>query len=235
MAFSQIPTAVTILSSGLKGWMGISLTNISTSAQSLIASGSVCEIGGAFFLADSDVTPNASSWIAIATGASCYLTITPSGTAGSQIITAAYTTAASVWSDARQGWYASAASITRYVGGLIKGGTSSYTYKYLFAQQQGSVTYVNSVEALSFNTTSSKSMKEDIKEYNGNALDIINSTKIVEYKYINDPEKINHIGFIAEDSPDELSGINKNKMQLSDAIGICIKAIQELYKKIENK
>jgi hypothetical protein len=234
MAFLQIATGISVITSGLKGSTGISLTNIATSAESLIATGSVCEIGGAFFLANSDITPNASSWTAIATGASCYLTITPSGTAGSQIITAAYTTAASIWSNARQGWYTSAASLTRYVGGLIKGGVSSYTYKYLFAQQQGSVTYVNSVEALSFNTTSTKDKKEDIKDFEGNALDIINNTKIVEYKYINDPDHINHIGLIIEDAPKEFSG-NGKSMSTGDSLAICIKAIQELYKKIENK
>ena len=129
MPFSQIPTAVTILNSGLIGYCGVSLTNYSTSALSAIASGSAIEIAGAFFKADADITINATSWTAITTATTAYVTLTPSGTAGSQILTAEYSATAPTWSTSKQGWYASAASSVRYVAQVYKVSSTQQSYK----------------------------------------------------------------------------------------------------------
>lgn len=131
MAFSQIATSVTIINSGLIGYNGISLTDITASTVSAIASGSAIEIAGAFFKADSDVTINASSWTAITTASNVYIALTPSGTAGSQIITASYTSDAPVWSTSKQGWYASAVSNIRIIGGLYKTSATKYDFKFI--------------------------------------------------------------------------------------------------------
>ena len=48
MSGTQISTSLTIVNS-LLGYQGISLTNFTTSAQSLISAGSKVELGGAFF------------------------------------------------------------------------------------------------------------------------------------------------------------------------------------------
>lgn len=85
------------------------------------------------------------------------------------------------------------------------------------------------------NTTSSREKKKDIKLYDGDALDLINKTKIVEYVYKDDTEGVKHIGFIAEDTPSEMSGVKKDTMVLSDTIGVILKAIQELNEKIGEK
>ncbi len=139
MSGVQIPTAVTILNS-LLGFQAVSLTDFSASTVSAIAAGSKVEVAGAFFSFDSDETINASSWTAIATASDVYIVLTPSGTAGSQIITAAYTTTAPTWSTSKQGWYASAASVSRYIGGMYKNGTASYTKKYCHqAYQDGDI------------------------------------------------------------------------------------------------
>jgi len=118
MAGSQISTGVTIINS-LKGYQAVSLTNFTTSAAPAIASGSVVEISGAFFTWSSDETP--SGWSAISTGATAYITLTPAGTAGSQTVSAAYTSTAPVWRDDNQGWYASAGSTIRYVVEFFNG------------------------------------------------------------------------------------------------------------------
>lgn len=137
MAFAQIATSVTIINSGLIGYCGVSLTNFSTSAASLIASGSGVEVAGAFFKATGDVTPNASSLTAIATGATAFLTLTPSGTAGSQILSAAWTSVAPVWSPSKQGWYTSAASNIRVVARIYKHSTSGQSRKRMMGTAQG--------------------------------------------------------------------------------------------------
>lgn len=153
MAFTQIPTSVTILQSGLIGYQAISLTEFTTSAASLIAAGSSVEIAGAYFKAATDITPTATSLTAISSLTTCYLALTPSGTAGSQILTATWQSAAPVWSDSKQGWYASAASNVRYVASMFKVASGNYQAKYILENQQqllsimGTRTYSNGTVA----------------------------------------------------------------------------------------
>lgn len=131
MAFNQVATGISIINTGHPGSIALSLTNFTTSATSNIAAGSAVEISNAYFLADSDVTPNASSWTAITTATTAYLALTPSGTAGSQIITASWVSTLPSWDTAKQGWYTTAPSTIRVVASAYKGGTSSYWQKRL--------------------------------------------------------------------------------------------------------
>jgi len=136
MAFDQISTSVSIISSGLIGYQGISLTDFTLSSASLIATGSAIEIAGAYFKATVDITPNASSWTAITSNTTAYLTLTASGTAGSQILSAAWTNTAPTWSTSKQGWYASAASVVRVVATAYKNGATSYLGKRILNNEQ---------------------------------------------------------------------------------------------------
>jgi len=135
MSFSQLSTSVTIINSGLIGYNGISLTNFGTSAISAIASGSGIEIAGAFFKADTDISANASSWTVISVGASAYMELVPSGTAGSQILTAQWTDIDPVWSTSKQGWYASAASNTKIIGRVTKVSSTQQSNKFLINKE----------------------------------------------------------------------------------------------------
>jgi len=135
MANAQIATSLTIVNS-LLGFQAISLTNFATSAQSLIGAGSKVEVAGAFFNFTSNETPNASSWTAVGTGNTAYIIVTPSGTAGTQILTAYYSDTAPVWDVAKQGWYGSSTS-TRYVGSVYKAGTSGYEYANIAPPDRG--------------------------------------------------------------------------------------------------
>ena len=130
MAGSQITTSVSILNS-LLGFQAISLSEMNTSAATVIKQGSKVEIKSAFFTFGSDLTPNATSWTVITTGLTAYIHLTPSGTAGSQIVSGSWSSTAPVWSDAAQGWYASAASSMRVIGGCIKNGATSYESKFV--------------------------------------------------------------------------------------------------------
>ncbi len=119
MSGTQIATSVTIIDS-LFGFQAISLTNMTTSAQSLIAAGSKVEIAGSYFTFGSNETPNATSYTTVTTGNTAYISLLPAGTAGSQTVTAEYAETAPTWSTSKQGWYASAASTTRYIAGVTK-------------------------------------------------------------------------------------------------------------------
>ena len=133
MAGSQIATSVTRLESML-GFQALSLTEFATSALSAIAAGSKVEIAGAMFTFATDETINASSWTAITTATSPYIALTPSGSAGTQIVSAAYTATAPVWSTSKQGWYASAASSTRIIASVYKTSDTIQGDKYLYSQ-----------------------------------------------------------------------------------------------------
>lgn len=83
-------------------------------------------------------------------------------------------------------------------------------------------------------TYSARIYKENIQDYTQNALDIINSTKIVEFNYIADPEKNQKIGFIADDTDVQLATKDHNVMDMYNCIGVLLKAVQELSAEIEN-
>ena len=135
MSGQQIATSVTILNS-LSGYQALSLTNFITSAQSLVAQGSKVEIAGAFYRFPSNDTPSASSWTAVGTGNVAYIVVTPSGSAGVQILTTEYSDAAPIWSTTKQGWYASAGSLTRYIGGVTKGSATQYDDAFILYGEQ---------------------------------------------------------------------------------------------------
>jgi hypothetical protein len=92
------------------------------------------EIGGAFFTFSSNESINATSWSAIASASNAYLALTPSGTAGSQIVTASWVTDTPIWSESKQGWYSSAASIIRVIGAAYKVTATQQEKKSLFGQ-----------------------------------------------------------------------------------------------------
>jgi len=131
MPFDQISTSVTIISSGLLGFQGLSLTNYSTSALSAISEGSCIEVASAFFKATADITINASSWTAISTASTAYLQCTPSGSAGTQILSAAWTATAPTFSITKQGWYLSAGSNVRVIASAYKTSPTSQNQKRL--------------------------------------------------------------------------------------------------------
>ena len=139
------------------------------------------------------------------------------------------------------------------VAGLMTGGTQSFNGTKTFT---GSVVISNTTAATSattgalqvkggigcngaiyaatgFYVTSAREEKEDIEDTHIDGLDVINKTKIVDYHYINDPEKQDRIGFIADDSDAILLNKGGNKVDLYNAIGVIMKSIQQLNNKIE--
>jgi ribosome biogenesis protein Nip4 len=88
------------------------------------------------------------------------------------------------------------------------------------------------MNAASYYQTSARKFKTKITEFTKSAIDICNNTKIVEFYYKNDLDTL-HIGFIADDTPEELSTKNKNMMDTNSAIGVLIKAVQELEDRIK--
>jgi len=137
MPFDQIATGISIISSGLKGYQAISLSDLTATTLSTIASGSAVEVCNSFFRASEAISVNASSWTAIGTSTTAFLALTPSGTAGSQVLSAAWQADEPVWDTSKCGYYASAASTARVVALAYKEGPSSYRNKTLLPNRQG--------------------------------------------------------------------------------------------------
>ena len=91
----------------------------------------------------------------------------------------------------------------------------------------------NTIYGATFQSTSARALKKDISDYVGSALSIINSTKIVNYKFIDDVTESQHIGFIADDTPAELATEKHDSLNIPDAIGVLLKAVQELTLEVE--
>ena len=93
-------------------------------------------------------------------------------------------------------------------------------------------TSTNIITASGFFQSSSRTLKTNIKDYTYSATDLLKSVNVVEFNYKNDLEN-KHIGFIAEDTPIELSTKNQNSMDTNSTVGILIKSIQELEARIK--
>ncbi len=120
-----------IIQQGLtdRGFSRVSLTNFAGTAASLIGTGSVFESGGSIYSTDGGVA------IALATGTASaavavYIMAIPA--AGGTTCTFELDSTAPTWVDAKQGFYASAASTTRAVGGMYIGTAVTYYNKFIY-------------------------------------------------------------------------------------------------------
>ncbi|MBA7541148.1 hypothetical protein ES705_33455 [subsurface metagenome] len=106
-----------------RGYQAISLTHYDDNLEPKIAAGSIVEIGGALFKCEADEP--ITGWAGIGDDNDVYIKLVPSG----QTATAAFTTAAPIWSTSKQGWYV---GNDRYVAGLYKDVGGNYTKKWLY-------------------------------------------------------------------------------------------------------
>jgi hypothetical protein len=83
-----------------------------------------------------------------------------------------------------------------------------------------------------FFSTSSRIYKTNIQTYAPSAIDIIKNVDIVSFNYID--YEHTKVGFIAEDSPIELSTETQDKLDTGNALGLLLKAVQELNTRIDN-
>jgi hypothetical protein len=84
-----------------------------------------------------------------------------------------------------------------------------------------------------FFNSSTRSMKKDIEPFVKDATEIIKSTEIITWEFESgEHTQIEHIGFIAEDTPEELATANHNVMDTTNTLGVILKAIQEIDNRI---
>ena len=90
------------------------------------------------------------------------------------------------------------------------------------------VTASGQVSANSFNATSSRKAKKDIRPTTVDAVEILRRVGVVDFIFKKDRKKTPHIGFIAEDTDSLLSTPGHDSMDIGNCIGLLIKAIQQL-------
>ena len=104
---------------------------------------------------------------------------------------------------------------------------AAYTVTSIYVDDVNGYIYANG-----FYQNSSRELKTNIRNWNDSALSLLDNVSIVKFNYKEDLTN-EHIGFIAEDTPVELSTKNQNAMDTNNVIGILIKAVQELKEEIK--
>lgn len=100
------------------------------------------------------------------------------------------------------------------------------------AEVGGTLTVTGNTTSNAFYQSSSRTLKTNIEQLEISGLDLLSQVNVVKFNYLNDLEN-KRIGFIAEDTPIELSTKEQNVMDTNSTIGILIKAVQELTDKVK--
>lgn len=85
---------------------------------------------------------------------------------------------------------------------------------------------------------SKRDLKTNIQPFGDDAVELLKSVSVCSYNFKSDmniraEERINYIGFIADDTDERLSGKGHDKFLGTNCIGVLIKAIQELSAEID--
>lgn len=115
--------------------------------------------------------------------------------------------------------------------------TYSYTFPYTVtaAATANTIPYRDAsaiISAAGFYQSSSRTLKTGIINYTNCAIDIIKDINVVSFYYKTDV-KNKRIGFIAEESPEEVATSEHNVMDTNSTVGLLLKAIQELEARIK--
>jgi hypothetical protein len=110
-----------------------------------------------------------------------------------------------------------------FVGGVFYGnGPGWYTF--------------GTLGSTNFFSTSSRDYKTNIQPFTSSAIDIIDNTEIVTFYYeFEGMEDKLRIGFIAENTPEELATKSHDRIDINSSIGVMMKAVQELDAKLKIK
>jgi hypothetical protein len=92
-------------------------------------------------------------------------------------------------------------------------------------------TFSGNATAAGFFQSSRRALKTGIIPFTKDALDIIKRTDIVEFFYLSDLGN-KHIGFIADDTPEELATKNHDTMDTNSTVAVLLKAVQQLEARV---
>ena len=93
--------------------------------------------------------------------------------------------------------------------------------------------YGNNIYYKNLNNLSKAEYKDNIQDFTDNSTDIINSVSVKSFVYKDDADARYQIGFLADDTDWRLAGKEHDRMDISNCIGVLIKAFQELSERIK--
>jgi hypothetical protein len=89
------------------------------------------------------------------------------------------------------------------------------------------------VYAAGFFQSSMRSLKKDIHPFEANATDILKKVNVRTFIYKADSANIKHIGFIADEVPDEMASPAREGVDQANTIALLVKALQEMNTKVQ--
>jgi hypothetical protein len=92
--------------------------------------------------------------------------------------------------------------------------------------------FAGNVDARSFDTISSRHLKNSIRDISFSALDFIRKVKIYKFNYLDESDDAEpRLGILAENEDSLISGEGHDSVDLSNLAGIVVRAIQELVQR----
>lgn len=91
----------------------------------------------------------------------------------------------------------------------------------------------DTIHASGFYQDSLRKYKKDIEKFDKSALDIVSRIEVVTFRYKTDERNALHIGIIADDSPEEITGVDHDNFDIPSATGLLLKAVQELKAEVD--
>lgn len=125
------------------------------------------------------------------------------------------------------GWSTS----TLYINTYSNNGTKTNTYANV--EIGGNVTVRGTTTATAFYQSSTKDVKTDIQKFVDSALAIIQQLTVKTFKYKDIENDKDHIGLIAEETPDLLLNTDGKSVDTGSLIGLLLKAVQELNERLK--
>ncbi|MBN1779587.1 tail fiber domain-containing protein [bacterium] len=115
-------------------------------------------------------------------------------------------------------------------------GIGNATPGYLLTMEASGGGYYSTADH-DWHTGSSRNLKQDIAPNDIDVLRILNDVQIVKYRYrsqaAENPDAPYHVGFIAEDTPEMLTGEARNSMSTGHCVGLLLAIVKEQQKRIE--
>ncbi|MFY0255131.1 tail fiber domain-containing protein [Chitinophaga sp. 30R24] len=117
---------------------------------------------------------------------------------------------------------------------FIKEDTDHMIADTLFRMDKYGVTkFKGEFEATSIYQSSQRILKKDIQPFDRSALNLLNKAAVQTFRYKADKKGLLHIGFIAEDAPEEMVAPERIGIDQANTTALLVKAMQEMSQKME--
>jgi len=97
----------------------------------------------------------------------------------------------------------------------------------------GNAIVTGQVTATGFVQSSLRSLKKDIQPFTTNATGILNNAQVRTFIFKADTANIRHIGFIADELPEEMAAPEHKGVDEANTVALLVKALQEMNARVE--